>query len=136
MIINLPVARRNGGRGHHCSGSIRRILGEVGEFVPRSESGREVFAIERSTQQMPLEREMLPYRTETREECLRAVAVAKSAHATLAFAGRLVAVLRSIVHARRGFNEHVSDVRQFGNIGLCGRVAAQLVGHDLARHRA
>jgi hypothetical protein len=39
-------------------------------------------------------------------------------HATLAFAGRLVAVLGPVVQPRGGFDEHVLHARQFRNIQL------------------
>lgn len=57
-------------------------MGEFGEFTPGNEPGRELFAIERGAQQMPLEREMLPDQTEAREEFLCAFRGAKAAHAT------------------------------------------------------
>jgi hypothetical protein len=55
---------------------------------------------------MPFEREMLLDRPEAREECLRAFRVAKAAHAALAFACRLVAVLGAIVEPGCRFDEH------------------------------
>ena len=59
---------------------------------------------------MPLQCEMLPNRPEAREEFLRAFRVAKAAHATLAFACRLVAILRAVVQPGGSFDEHVLDV--------------------------
>ena len=61
---------------------------------------------------MPFEREMLSDRPEAREECLRAFRVAKAAHAALAFACRLVAVLGAIVEPGCRFDEHVLHVRK------------------------
>ena len=61
---------------------------------------------------MPLEREMLPDRPETREKYLCAFGVAKATHAPLAFACRLVAVLCAVVQPRCRFDEHVLHVRK------------------------
>lgn len=83
---------------------------------------------------MSLEGEVLPDWAEAREECLRAFAIARPTHAALTFTCGLVAVLGPIIQACSGFDEHVFDVRQFRDVGLGGRVAAQLVGDDLARH--
>jgi len=47
-----------------------------------------------------------------------------------------MALLGPIIHASCGLDEHVFDVRQFGDIGFRCRVAAKLIGDDLARHRA
>src|ERR1700710_500058 len=85
---------------------------------------------------MPFEREMLPDRPEAREECLRAFRVAKAAHAALAFACRLVAVLGAIVEPGCRFDEHVLHVRKLRDLGFGRRVAVQLIGDDLAWHRA
>jgi len=82
---------------------------------------------------MALECEMLPYRPEVCEEFLRAFRVAKTAHASLAFACRWVAVLGSVVEASCRFDEHGLDVRQLWNLGFCRGIATQPVGHDLAR---
>lgn len=41
---------------------------------------------------------------------------------------------RPIVHPGSGFDEHVLDVREFGDLGLRRRIAAQLVSDDLVRH--
>lgn len=95
-----------------------------------------MFAIERSVQQMPLQGEMLTDRPEAREEGLGAFRVAESAHAPLAFTGGLMAVLGPIVHAGGGLHEHMFDTRELWNLVLCGRVAAQLGGDDLARCQA
>ena len=73
---------------------------------------------------MPLEREMLPYRPEAREKFLRAFEVTKAAHATLAFARRLVAILRTVVQSGRRFDEHVLHVRKFRDLSFCCRIAA------------
>ena len=45
-------------RDQHVSCS-RRILGDLGKFTPRREAYGEVFAIKRSTLQMPLQGEVL-----------------------------------------------------------------------------
>jgi hypothetical protein len=50
-----------------------------------------------------------PVRVEVRQEGLRALGVAESAHAPLPFAGRLMTVLGAIVHAGGGLHEHVLD---------------------------
>jgi hypothetical protein len=63
-VVNLPRVRRHDGRRDDWSESDQRILGDFGEFAPRDEPRSELFAIERSAQQMPLEREMLPDRPE------------------------------------------------------------------------
>lgn len=85
---------------------------------------------------MPLEREMLPDWSEAREKSLCVFRVAKAAHATLAFARRLVAVLCAVVQSGCRFDEYVLHVRQFQYLSFCRRIAAQLIGDDLARHRA
>src|SRR5471032_3306895 len=85
---------------------------------------------------MPLEREMLTDRSEAREKFLRAFRVAKAAHATFAFACWLMAVLCAIVQSRCSFDEHVLHVRKFRDLGFCRRIAAQLIGDDLAGQRA
>src|ERR1700744_5224797 len=85
---------------------------------------------------MPLEREMLPDRPEAREEFLCAFSVTKATRATLAFASRLVAVFCAVVQSGSRFDEIVLYVRKFRDPGFCRRIAAQLIGDDLARHRA
>ena len=85
---------------------------------------------------MPLEREMLPDRPEAQEEFLCAFRVAKAAHATLAFARRLVAILRPVVQPGGRLYEHVLHVRKFCDFGFCRRIAAQLISDDLARRGA
>lgn len=111
------------GRDLHVSCG-RRILGDLGKFTPRREAYGEVFAIKRSTQQMPLQGEVLADRPEAREESLSALRVAKSPHASLAFAGRLMAVLGAVVHAGGGLHEHVLDVGELRDASLGSRVAA------------
>lgn len=59
---------------------------------------------------MALKREMLPDRTEVRGEFLCAFWVAKAANSTLAFACRLVAVLRPVVQPDGRFDEPVLRV--------------------------
>lgn len=90
---------------------------------------------ERSAQQMPLERDVLPDRSEARQECLRALRVTKATHTPLGFASGLVAVLSPVVQPGCRFDEHVLHDYQLRNLGLRRRVAAQLIGDDLARHR-
>ena len=85
---------------------------------------------------MPLEREMLPDRPEAREKFLCAFRIAKAAHATLAFACRLVAVLCAVVQSGGRFDEHALHGRKFRDLRFCRRIAAQLIGDDLARYRA
>lgn len=70
------------------------------------------------------------------EKFLCAFRIAKAAHASLAFTCRLVAVFGPVVQSRCSFDEHVLYVHKFRNLGFCGRMAAQLIGDDLARHRA
>ena len=85
---------------------------------------------------MPLEREMLPDRSEAREKFLCAFRVVKAAHApqevhsgdaALAFARRLVAVLCAVVQSGCSFDEHVLHVRKFRDLGFGRRIAAQLM---------
>ena len=111
-------------------------MGEFGADVPCGKALSELFAEERRTQKMTLEREVLPDRAEARHEGLSPVRLAEAVHSSLTFARRLMAILGPIVHASCGLDEHVFDVRQFGDIGFRCRVAAKLIGDDLARHRA
>ncbi len=62
---------------------------------------------------------------------------AKAAHATLtlALACRLVAVFCPDVQSSCRFDENVLHLRKFRDLGFCGRIAAQLIGDDLAGHR-
>ena len=73
--------RRKDGRKEHPSESVGRISGDFGDFARRHESHRELFAIEWSAEQMPLERKVFANRTKAREKLLRAFQVAKAAHA-------------------------------------------------------
>ena len=82
---------------------------------------------------MTLEREVLPDRTEARQESLRAFRIAEATHASLAFARRLMTVFRPVIDPRAGFDEDVLDVSQCGNLGFRRRIATQQVGHDLVR---
>src|SRR5471032_523599 len=84
---------------------------------------------------MPLESEMLPDRPEAQEKFLRAFPVPKAAHATLALACWLMAVLGSIIQSGCSFDEHVLHIRKFQDLGFCRRIAAQLIGDDLEGHR-
>ncbi len=102
----------------------RRIRGDIGQFTPRREAYSEVFAIKRSAQQIPLQGKVLADRPEALEESLSACRAAKSSHASLAFAGRLMTVLGTVVHAGSSLHEHVPDVAEFGNIGLGSRITA------------
>ena len=79
---------------------------------------------------------MLPDRSEAREKFLCAFRVAKAAHASLTFARRLVAVLGSVVQSGCSFDEDMLHVSKFWDLGFCRRIAAQLIGDDLARRRA
>ncbi|ANB72414.1 hypothetical protein AYM40_08605 [Paraburkholderia phytofirmans OLGA172] len=92
---------------------------EFSEFAPCNEPGCELFATKRGAYHLPLQCEVLPYRPEAREKFLRAFRVAKAAHATLAFARRLVAALRPVVQPGSRFYEHVLYARQLRNFGLC-----------------
>jgi hypothetical protein len=58
--------------------------------------------------------------------------IAKAAHLAFSPAGRLIAVLGTVVHACSGFDENVLYLSELGNVSLRRRIAAQLVGHDLA----
>ncbi len=59
---------------------------------------------------MPLQGEVLADRPEAREERLSACQVAKPPHASLAFAGRLMAVLGAVVRTR-SFNDAPQRLR-------------------------
>lgn len=85
---------------------------------------------------MPRQGEVLTDQPEALEESLSACRVAKSPHASLAFAGRLMTVFGAVIHADSGLHEHVLDVGEFGNIGYGRWLTAQLVGDDLSRYRA
>lgn len=78
-----------------------RVTSENSRHVEERTAG-EVVAIKRGTQQMPHQGEVLVYQPEDREESLGAIRVAKSPHASLAFAGWLMAVLGAVVHAGSG----------------------------------
>jgi acetyl-CoA acetyltransferase len=45
-FVNLSRLRRKDGRKEHHSESVGRISGDFGDFAPRNESRRELFAIE------------------------------------------------------------------------------------------
>jgi hypothetical protein len=62
--------------------------------------------------------------------------VVKTAHTTLTVRVRLVAVLYAVVQSGRSFDEHVLHVCKVRDLGFCRWIAAQLIGDDLARHRA
>jgi hypothetical protein len=79
--------------------------------------------------------EVLPDWAGAREKRLRATRIAKDAHLAFAPAGRLVAVLGTVVHACGRFYENVLYMSEFRNISLRRRITAQLFGNDPARHR-
>src|SRR6218665_3427484 len=83
---------------------------------------------------MALDRKVLAERPEAGEKRLGAREPAKAPHAPLPFTGGLMAVLGTVVHPRAGFHEDMPDLRKARDGGLGCRVAAQLVGHDLAGH--
>ncbi|MGF6852593.1 hypothetical protein OKW29_001479 [Paraburkholderia sp. CI3] len=56
---------------------------------------------------MPGQREVLPDRAEARKKHLRATRIAKAAHLAFAPAGRLVAILGTVVHACSRFDRNV-----------------------------
>src|SRR5258705_2689264 len=104
--------------------------------MPRFKTVSDLFAVERRAQQMSLDREVLPGRSEVREKRLGALWVAKAAQAPLTFTRRLMAIFGPIVHAGCRLDVRVPDVCQLGNPGLRGRITAQLAGDDLAWYRA
>ena len=63
-LCQLVATEAEGRRDGHPSESAGRISGDFGELAPGDESCRELFAVERGAQQMPLEREVLPNRPE------------------------------------------------------------------------
>ena len=110
-------------------------MGDVSKFAPCGEPGRDVFAIKRSAQQMSFQSEVLTDRTETRQESLCALRVAKASHTPLALPRGLMAVLCTIVDTGRSLDEHMLHVCQFRDVGFRCRIAAQLIGNDLAWRR-
>ncbi len=76
---------------------------------------------------MPLEREMLPDPPEAREKLVCAFQIAKAAHAALAFARRLLAVLCAVVHADRDMQSFTQPEYQQTLLEsiVCRRVAAK-----------
>ena len=54
--------------------------------------------------------------------------------APFAFPGGLMTIFSTVVQASTGFDEHMLNVRQLGDLRLGSWVATQLVGDDLARH--
>lgn len=73
---------------------------------------------------MTLQCEVLPNRSEVRQERLRAFGTTKTTHAALAFMRRCVAVFSTVVNPGSGFDEDVLDVDQFRTLCLCRRIAA------------
>ncbi len=65
-------------------------------------------------------------------EILCAFKVGTAAHTSLAFAGRLAAVLCAVVKSARSFDQHVLHVRKCRNFGIYRQIAAQLIRDDLA----
>jgi len=129
--VGAPALQRHLNRDSFSES--RRTLGEFGETTPGGKTFAELLAIERSAKQMSLERKVLPDRAEARQEHLGAFRIAKTTHAALALSRRLMAVFSTLVDPGTGFDEDVLDVDQLGDLSLCCRIAAQLVGHDLAR---
>ncbi|MDB5789507.1 MAG: hypothetical protein JWQ50_9422 [Caballeronia mineralivorans] len=79
------------------------------------------------------QREVLP--DQSMKETPACDAHREAAHLVFAPAGRLVAVLGTVVHACGRFDENVLHMSELGNVSLRRRIAAQLVGNDFARHR-
>ncbi len=79
---------------------------------------------------MSLEGKVLSDRAEVRQESLSALGQAEAPHTPFAFPGWLMTILGAVVDAGTGFDEDVFDVCQFGNFGLRGRIAAQLIGDN------
>jgi hypothetical protein len=86
--------------------------------------------------------DVLPDRSKARQERSRAFEVRKTTHAleevplgdaALAFSRRRMAVFGTVVDRGAAFDEDVLDVDRLGDLGLFRRIAAQRVGHDLAR---
>jgi len=54
---------------------------------------------------------------------------------------QVVSIAAGALHACLGqqpgirFDEHLLRVRKFRDLGFCGRIAAQMIGDDFARHR-
>ncbi|MBB5448361.1 hypothetical protein HDG38_007009, partial [Paraburkholderia sp. WSM4177] len=90
-FVTLPITGRVVFRQNNRSEDSRRILGETGEKTPGFKPGRELLSIKRSAQQMTLEREVLPDRTEARQERLRAPGQAETTYTSLAFTRGLMA---------------------------------------------
>ena len=82
---------------------------------------------------MSLQCEVLPDRSEARQERLRAFRDPEASHTALAFTRGLMTIFGAIVYSGTGFDEDVFHVCQFRYLGFRGRIAAKLIGHDLAR---
>jgi hypothetical protein len=102
--------------------------------MPHVKVFTELLAVERRTQLMSLQCEVLSDRSETRQERLCAFSIAETTHATLAFTRRLMTVFAPVFHSGAGFNENVLHVCLFRELGLHRRIAVQPVSDDLARH--
>src|SRR5215469_11455571 len=83
---------------------------------------------------MSLEGKVLLDRSEARLKCLRALGKPEAACPALAFSRGWLAVFGAVIDSGAGFDEHILDVRQFGDLRLSGRIATQLVGDALDRH--
>ena len=122
--VNLAVVRRRSAKEVVYSESGRRILTELGECMPRSESGGELFAIKGGAEQMSFESKVLPNQTEARQKSLRSLRVAAPAPASFAFTGRLMTILSPVIHPCSSLDEHVFDAGQLGDLGLRGGIAS------------
>src|ERR1700685_1764768 len=83
---------------------------------------------------VPWQGKVLPDRTRSAQECLRALRVAKATHLALTCARRLMTILRPVVQPRSGFHEYMLHPGEFRNFRLRRRITSQLVSHDRARH--
>ncbi|ALP67658.1 hypothetical protein AN416_34125 (plasmid) [Paraburkholderia caribensis] len=99
-------------------------MDQPSKAMPPGKALAKLFAVERSAQQMSLERKVLPDRSEARQDSLGTFPATKAAHPMLPFAGWLMAVIRAVVHASRCLDEDMPDVSQFGDVGLRRRIAA------------
>jgi hypothetical protein len=112
-----------------------------GPTMPGGEAFFEYGAMTCCVHLMSGQREVLPDWAEAREKRLSATRIAKAAHApkevplgdvAFAPAGRLTAVLGTVVHACSRFDEHVLHVSELRNVSPRRRIAAQLVTRGLS----
>lgn len=75
-----------------------RILGKLGEAMPRVKLLSELFAVKGRAQQMSLEREVLSDRSEVREKRLGVLWVTSPAKALFTLTRRSMAILGPIIH--------------------------------------